>query len=208
MATPDVTKIQIGHGDIWVGGTAPAGGSDLTDPNAGTPSALNTAASLFTAPSSGGTYVGFTNGPANLAYRPTYYMVETEQAFAEVAVVPTGEEASLTFNAQEVTYLNLKNAYGQATTRVTVGPPASNAVFVGSKPTVSQQLAVLISRKRSGVGYFILSLYQSYSFAGATTNFERRAETRIPTELRCLADLTRPVGDQLFQLVEYPANPA
>lgn len=208
MATPNVQNIQIGHGDIWVGGTAPTPGDDLTDPTAGTPSALNTAATGYTGPTSGGTYVGFTNGPANLAYRPTYYMVETEQAFAEVAVVPTGEESTLSFNAQEVTLANLKVAYGQAVSRVVAGPPVANAIYVGSKPTVSTQLAVLISRKQSGTGYFIATIYRSYSFAGVTTNFERRAETRIPTELRALADLTRPEGDQLFQLVEYPANPA
>lgn len=208
MATPNVQNIQIGAMDLWMGGTPPAAGSDLTDPTAGTPSALNTAATGFANPSSLGTYVGFTNGPANVAYRPTYYMVDTEQAFAEVAVVPTGEESTLSFNAQEITYRNLKNAFGQATSLVVAGPPAANAIFVGSKPTVPTQLAVGISRKQSGVGYFILSIYRGYSFAGATINFERRAESRIPTEIRSLADLTRPVGDQLFQLVEYPANPA
>ena len=208
MPTPTVANIQIGHMDLWLGGTPPTGGSDLTDPTAGTPSAFNTAAVGYTAPTSGGTYVGFTNGPATLAYRPTYYMVETEQAFAEVAVVPTGEESTLSFNAQEITLNNLKAAYGQATSRVVAGPPAANGIYVGSKPTVATQLAVGISRKQSGTGYFILSIYRAYSFAGASVNFERRAESRIPTELRALADLTRPVGDQLFQLVEYPANPA
>jgi hypothetical protein len=162
----------------------------------------------FAAPTSGGTAVGFTNGPANLSYKPTYYMVETEQAFAEVAVVPTGEEATLRFTALEVTYANIANAYGQVTTRVTTpGPPASNAVLVGSKATVSTKLAVMMSRKRSGTGYYICTLYSAYSFAGAELPFVRREDTKIATELRALADLTRPVSDQLFQLVEYPANP-
>lgn len=208
MATPNVQNIKIGQMDLWVGGTAPTAGSDPTDPTAGTPSALNAAASGFANPTSLGTYVGFTNGPANLAYRPTYYMVETEQAFAEVAVVPTGEEASLTFNALEATYTNFKNAFGQVYTRVVVGPPAANAVYVGSRATVPTNVVAGISRKQSGVGYFIVTLYQGYSFAGATLNFERRADTKIPTELRTLADLSRPIGDQLFQLVEYAANPA
>lgn len=204
---PQVQNIHIGAGDIWVGGTAPAAGTDLTDPTAGTPSVLNTAASGFTAPTSGGTAIGFTNGPANLAYRPTFYMVETEQAFAEVDVVPTGEESTLSFNALEAVYTNFKNAFGQATSRVVAGPPAANAIYVGSKPVVPKNVVVLISRKKSAVGYFILTIYQGYSFSGATLNFERRADTKIPTEVRSLADLTRPVGDQLFQLVEYPANP-
>jgi hypothetical protein len=204
----NVQNIHIGQGEIWVGGTAPTAGTDLTDPNAGTPTVLNTMATGFTAPTSGGTYVGFTNGQANLSYKPTYYMVETEQAFAEVAIVPTGEEATLRFTALEITYANIANAYGQAVTRVTTpGPPISNAVMVGSKATVSTKVAVLCSRKRSGTGYYILTLYSAYSFAGAELPFVRREDTKIATELRCLADLTRPIGDQLFQLVEYTANP-
>lgn len=208
MATPNVQNIQMGAGNIWVGGTAPTAGTDPTDPTAGTPSALNAAAdSAFSGPTSGGTYVGFTNGASNMAYRPTYYMVETEQAFAEVAVVPTGEEATLSFTALELTYLNIKNAFGQVVTRVVAGPPAANVVYVGSRPTVPVNVVTLIARKKSLVGYFILTIYTGYSFSGATFNFERRADTKIPTEIRCLADLTRPEGDQLFQIVEYPANP-
>jgi hypothetical protein len=203
----NVQNIHIGQGEIWVGGTAPTGGTDLTDPNAGTPTALNTMATGFTGPTSGGTYVGFTNGAATFSYKPTFYLVETEQAFAEVAIVPTAEEASLKFTALEVTYTNLATVLGQVTTRVTVGPPASSAIFGGSKSVVPTKVAVLMSRKKSGIGYYILTLYSAYSFAGGDVPFARREDSKIATELRCLADLTRPVADQLFQFVDYPANP-
>lgn len=203
----NVQNIHIGQGEIWVGGTAPLGGSDLTDPNAGTPTALNSMLTGFTAPTSGGTYVGFTNGAATFSYKPTFYLVETEQAFAEVAIVPTNEEASLKFTALEVTYQNLATVYGQVVSRVTVGPPASNAIFGGSKSVVTTKPAVLMSRKKSGVGYYLLTLYNAYSFAGGDVPFARREDTKIATELRCLADITRPDADQMFQFVDYPANP-
>jgi hypothetical protein len=207
MPTPTVQNIHIGQGEIWVGGTAPTAGTDLTDPTAGTPSALNAMASGFTAPTSGGTYVGFTNGAATLTYKPTFYMVETEQAFAEVAIVPTGEEASLAFTVLELTYQNLKTAWGQVTSRVVTGPPVQNALYVGSKATVPVNVVAMMSRKRSGVGYYILTVYQGYSFEGSALPFVRREDTKVATTVRCLADLTRPLSDQLFQFVEYPANP-
>src|ERR1035437_7031349 len=97
----DVTKIHIGQGEIYFGGTAPAAGGDLTDP---TSSSVNSMLTGFTAPTSGGTYVGFTSGPATLTYKPTYYMVDTEQAFSEVVITPTAEECTLDFTMLEASY--------------------------------------------------------------------------------------------------------
>ena len=207
MAT-DVTKIHIGQGEIWLGGTPPTAGTDPNDPTGGTPSVLNSMTTNYAAPTSGGTYVGFTNGPATLTYRPTFYMVETEQTLGEVLATPTAEETTLAFTMLEATYLNFSNAFNQGTTRTVVGPPAQNAVYVGSKGTFSTKLLVMMSRKISGTGYYILTIYKAYSMEGATLNFERRAETRIAVTMKSLADTTRPIGDQLFQIVEYPANPA
>lgn len=207
MAATDVSKIHIGNGDIWTGGTAPAAGSDPTDPTAGTPSALNAMATGFTDPTSGGTYVGATQGPATLTYRPTFYQVETEQSYAPVITTPSTEEATLGFNALELTYANLHSAFGQTKTRVVGAGVLSNTNYVGGLRTVPVEVAVLLSRKRSGVGYWLTTFYQGYSREGSTLPHERRAETRLPVTIHGLALPTRPEGDQLFQIVDYPANP-
>lgn len=204
MATT-VTNIHIGQGEIWVGGTPPTAGSDPNDPTAGTPSALNSMTSNYAGPTSGGAYVGFTFAPATLTYKPTYYMVVTEQAFAEVVVIPTNEEANLAFTILEATYQNVATAWGQGTTITGSG---FQGVFVGSKLTLATQLFILMSRKRTGNGYFIASLYQGYSFDGAALGYERRVEQKLATNARGLADTTRPAGDQLFQLAFHDANPA
>jgi hypothetical protein len=200
MAT-DKTKVQIGQGDVWIGGTPPAAGIDLTDP---TTSALNSMVTGFTAPTSGGTAVGFTNGPTTLVYKPTYYLVESEQAFAEILVVPTAEEASVDLIMLEASYQNLKFAMGQATSHVASGV---NANHVGGKGAVTTQMLVVAARKTSLVGYYILSVYQVYSMDGVSLNFERRKEMANKVVMRALADTSRPVGDQLYQMAEYTANP-
>lgn len=205
MATADATKIHIGQGEIFLGGTAPAAGADLNDP---TSSSLNAATTAWE-PVSGGTYVGFTNGPATLTYRPTFYMVETEQAFSEVVTSPTAEETTLAFTALQSTAANIQAGFSQATTETNAGPtpPANSAIFVGSKTAFTTQVVSLISRKRTAAGYFILTIYKGYSAEGSALNFERRRETQVGITIRAQADLTRPVGDQLFQLVDYTANP-
>jgi hypothetical protein len=208
----NVSNIHLAPGDIWVTSdltAAPTGGVDLSDP---TSSDLMTFASGYSAPGTTASpawrYVGFTNGAATLAFRPTYYMVETEQAFAEVLVVPTAEEATLAFVMQEADYRNFAISMGQATTEVNAGAPVNTALFVGGKADVNLQVIAMLSRKRTGAGYFVATLYQAYSNDGSSINFERRAEARNPVTMRCLADTTRPVGDQLFQVVDYVADPA
>lgn len=193
--------VQIAQGDIWIGGTPPAAGIDLTDP---TTSALNTMQTGFTGPTSGGTAVGFTNGPSTFIFKPTYYLVESEQAFAEIMVVPTAEEATLDFIMLEASYFNLNRSMGRATSHIGAG---FNANHGGGLNTVSTFLLVLNARKTVQVGYYILSIYQSYSFDGVSLNFERRKEMVNKVMMRALADTNRPVGDQLYQLVEYTANP-
>lgn len=202
-----VSNIQLGAGEVWTGGTAPAAGSDPNDPTAGTPSVLNAMTTNFAAPVSGGTYVGATQAPATVTYRPTYYMVSIEQAMAEVVAVPTAEEASLAATLVEMSAPNIANAWGQATSR-TVVSPASQGLYVGSKSVLATKVVVLMARKRSGTGYYITTLYQAYSAEGATVDFNRRTESRLQMNLRALADVARPSGDQLFQLVAYDANPA
>lgn len=211
MPTINVPAVHIGQGDIWVTSdltAAPAKGVDLTDP---TSSSLMAMLTNYTGPSTTASpswrYGGATQGAATLMYRPTYYMVESEQAFSEIITTPTAEEATLGMTLLEADYRNLTLAMQQASSAVHAGAPVNNAIYVGGKASVPLNVVVLCSRKRSGVGYFLMTMYQAYSHDGVSLPFERRAETRIQLTLRALADATRPVGDQLFQLVEYAANP-
>src|SRR5688572_28998135 len=114
---PDVTKIHLSPGDMWVTSdltAAPTKGVDLNDPTTSSLMAMTTGFALpSTAANPAWRYVGFTNGPATLTYRPTYYMVETEQAFAEVITTPTAEEATLGFTLLESDYRNLSLGMSQ-----------------------------------------------------------------------------------------------
>lgn len=203
MASPTPNNVHIGQGDIWIGGVAPAAGSDPNDP---TTSAVNFMLAGATGPNSGGTYVGFTNGPASLTYKPTYYNVVTEQALSELLVVPISEEAHLEFIMLESSYGNIQNAMGQSTTKVNLAGVTYQANFVGSKSALRTNLLTMYSKKRiASLGYFICTMYIVYSMDGAVFNLERRKETQMKVILKSLADTSRPVGDQLYQYVEYNA---
>jgi len=205
MPTITPANIHLSPADIFTGGTAPAAGSDPNDPTAGTPSVFNSATTNFAGVTDGGTYRGATQGASTLTYRPTFYMVEIEQAMGEVVAVPTAEEATIAYTMVEVGYANIAQGFGQAATRTT---GTEQGVYVGSKSTLATLVTTLVSRKRSGTGYYIATLYASYSMEGGTFSAERRQEARLAVTMRCLADTSRPLGDQLFQLVAYDANPA
>lgn len=203
MASPTLAHVHIGQADLWVGGTPPAAGSDPNDP---TTSAVNSMVSGGANPTSAGTYVGFTSGPSTLTYKPTYYLVISEQALSEILVVPTAEEATLDFMMLELSYNNLQTGLGQSTTKVNLSGVTYQANFVGSKQAISTNLLVAYSRKRvASTGYYIASLYSVYTQDGVALNLERRKETQMKAIMKCLADTTRPYGDQLYQYVEYNA---
>lgn len=198
-------NIHVGRGEVWVGGTAPSGGSDLTDP---TSSQVNAMASGFTAPTSGGTYVGSTTAPTTIVYKPTYYAVSVEQTLADVAVIPTAEEATVDMTMAELSADNIKVAWSQASEATSV-TPAYKAVFVGGKTALTATPTVTVfSPKRTGIGYYITTVYQTYSMNGAPFSFDRKKETDLKVTLRSLAATGRPIGDQIFQVVAYDANPA
>jgi hypothetical protein len=153
----DASKIHIGPGDVWVTSdltAVPTSGADKTDP---TSSGLASMASGFTAPSMTANpswrNVGFTNGPATLTYRPTYYSVESEQAFAEIVTTPTAEEASLGFTMLEADYRNLAITMGQGTTHVVTGPPVQNAIHSarasGQAPATSSRRSIRATATRA-----------------------------------------------------------
>jgi hypothetical protein len=209
MAT-DVSKVHIGPGELYATSdltAAPTKGGTYTDP---TTSSIMTMTAGLALPATSANpawrHIGFTQGSATLTYRPTYYMVESEQAFGEILTVPTNEESTLAAIMLEADYRNLALAAGQATTEVNAGLPVNDALFVGGKQSVGLNVIVLCSRKRVA-GYFVLTLYQAYSSEGISLPFARREESRIPVTFRCVPDVTRPIGDQLFQLASYTVTP-
>lgn len=208
MATT-VARIKIGAGQVYVGGTAPTAGTDPNDPTAGTPSAAPTMNAGFTAPSTSGVDVGFTQGATTITYRTTYYGVATEQTMADVVTTPTAEEATAAFTMLEASYQNLMTAWQQGTSRVQNAGLSNQIaqVYVGSKSTLTPVVLAIASRHTGGVGYTMGVIYRAYSSEGSTFGFNRAEETRIPVTMRALADTTRPKGDQLFQVVDYDTGP-
>lgn len=199
------SNIHIGRGEVWFGGTPPAGGIDLTDP---TSSAVNYMETAFTGPHSGGTYGGATVAPATIVYKPTYYAVSVEQTLADVAVIPTAEETTVDLSLAELSAANIHTAWTQSTQKNQVSGTTYQAVFVGGKTALpSNPMVAIFSPRRTGVGYYIATVYETYSMDGAPFTFDRRKETFLKVMLRSLAAVDRPIGDQIFQVVAYDANP-
>lgn len=211
MPAIDVSKVHIGPGEVFFTSdltAAPTKGGNLADPTTSAILAMQTGYTLpSTSASPAWRYGGATQGAATLTYRPTYYTVQSEQAFADIITTPTSEEATLTFNLLETDYRNFIVGLQQGTAKVNASNPVNNTVYVGGRADVPLNVVAMYSRKRSGTGYFMLTLYQAYSAEGMAVAFNRREEMRLPITLRAIADASRPVGDQLFQLVDYAANP-
>lgn len=184
----DPTKIHIGMARIFLGVTAPASGTPptLTPHVDGVPTT--------------GTEVGYTQEAATFSYKQNKQEVEAEQSLNPVDVFVTNEEATLEFTAMEHTYNTLKTAFDNINT-VTDGV---KDLFYGGDAaglaSVTTQCVVLTSRIRTAPTKFIvLTLYKVYNISGFQIGFGRTSEAVYQIQLKALVDVSRSIGDRLFQ---------
>jgi hypothetical protein len=181
--------IQIGPARIWTGGTAPASGIPPTlqviDAN-GVPST--------------GTEAGYTTNPANFTYKQDKKPIIVEQSLNPVDVYVDTETCSLQFEAMERTYATLLLAFDNVNTVL----DANKQLFYGGDATALQSVfttcVVLTSRQRLATTLFeVLVIYKAYSMDGILLPYTRTKESTYKVTMTGLIDVTRVVGDRLFQ---------
>lgn len=171
-------------GNVFVGCTTPAD-QVIMDHVAGVPT--------------GGVDVGSTIGESTVEYRPTIATVDIEQAFGGVAPRLTAEACTLKFTAGESTNANIKTAMQQATSTSDGG---HNYLTAGGKTGVTGQTVAIISKQADTPQYNWVCVYNVVSMDGVSLSFKKSATRQIAITFTALADPTRSVGDQLFQVVE------
>lgn len=187
---PVIKKIHVGIGLVYLGGVAPTAGN------------YNSITSG--APTSGGQYIGSTLSAATLTYNAKYLMIEIEQAYSAVDAALESEDASLEFEMGETSADLMKTVLGQVTETTNSGAsPTNKLITAGGLNVVTPQVACMISPKRDGSGnYYITTLYKVIGAESFAMAMDKKKPSGYKIKLAALADITRPVGDQLFQQVE------
>lgn len=184
----DITRIEAGPLNLWVGTTLPTSGAPptLITHTAGVPGS--------------GTAIGLTEGDSVLEIKSEKKEIQAEQFYAPVEVFLTNQGAKMMFTAKEMTVIALKQALdgiGQTTT-------ATEDLFYfgagsGSFSIYKPSLFFSSRRRDNPAKYIIGMLYSVYSSKPLTLAFSRTKEATYAVELTALAVTTRTAGDCIGQ---------
>lgn len=206
MPTIVPEHIKIGPADIFYGVTPPAAFVPMTQVNG--------------APSSGD-YIGMTEGPAVFTYTPSYSMEDAEQELTPVEAFVIAEAGTLEFSMKEYEANKLMEAIqnGLLATNA-VSDPDTEAIHVGGRQETrngpagaGQQSIFLISPQVGLFGgsgaqlYSYLTLYRAINTGPFVASYDKKKGMLNKIVFTCLAEVTRPKGDKLFQLVREGSNP-
>lgn len=181
-------QITVAPARIWVGGTAPVTGQFVSVNSQGVPS-------------TGGTEVGFTNGPATVTVTGEVLEVMAEQALSAVRVLQTSEEATVNFTMKELGVQLIANILRDANYS-TVGQ--AKRVTGGGGQCIDPQVVTLVALDPCLAFYNVFVFYRAYLESDFAIPFAKAEETMIEVTLKGLSDTNRPTGDQLYQWVQVP----
>lgn len=151
---------------------------------------------------------GFTNAGYQFEYSPTMKAINVDEAMSPVAMLKTAESLKITGSLSEATLTNLNLAISGATfTDVAAGVGLAEIakLTVGGSVAFSFYAACFIGTNPFGFPR-ITHCYKVYSTAKINLAFKRDSEIMIPIEFSGLADTSRAIGDQLFEIIEKRAN--
>lgn len=193
----DALKTFINQGEVWAHVTAPSTGvgQQWLAGNPGTP--------VGTEAGGGALSLGITSGPATLEYKPTFAGVTIEQAYGDVAPRVTKEAVTLKFKCAEATYKRIRIALQTGTYNQT-GPVSGTYrhwLEVGGKTFFSTDCVALVSKVNdTPARYEWVTIYAAMSVDGIKLDWKRGETRMVEVTITGYADVTRPEGDQLFQL--------
>jgi hypothetical protein len=191
----DATKIHQGPGKLWLNVSVPNSGSRLIINSSGEPT--------------GGTplFAGATEGAATVVLTPKFEEISADQVGAPIDVVMTGEAESIEVTLKESDLAKLKNFIAHGTfavgtdTGLPAGAQAYEEVSFGGIVPIPKTSVAVISPRRDATGKHVVSqLYQAYQAEAIQLPFQRGKETTYKVKFEGLADVTRPVGDQVGKL--------
>lgn len=187
------TDLFIGAANIYVGGSAPATGS-------GTKMSFTSGV-----PSTGGTIVGLTGGPATFKLERTKKEIEVEQALSPVKVLAINELVTLEFSIKEIDFSKLQQYMtGTSLTVDSSSTPHTRFIAGGGSALVPTSVVTLVATDvtKSPTVYTGICLYQAYMSETFEIPFAKGTDTMVKVVMKALADTTRPIGDQTYQIVQ------
>lgn len=189
----DPNKIIMGAANIFIGGTVPASGSNIS---------VNTTTGV---PSNGGTNVGATDGPATFRLDSEIREITAEQALSPIKVRKTNEMAELEFTMKQIDFGVLKAFLdgSNISTNITANPK-THTITGGGNACVDARAVTLVARDNCGDTpyYLVICLYNAYMTGAFEMAIGKEEEAMVQVTLRGLEVLTRAEKDRTYMITQ------
>jgi hypothetical protein len=220
------TYIQVGPGVLWTGVRKPP--DDPTSTGVGVLAVSGYQSgpmdmrlygpALFTV---SGVMAGATIGDSTFSYKPTFVDIGIETSSALVEKVLNMESSTCAFSIAELTSENMVLAIPVGTNQIsndplnfipgTTTPQIQHTIKVGGLQLTAPQCIAFISPNRriaqnSGPFSYVYCAYNAVGVDGFDMPFSRGKETVFKLTFEAIADVTRTLGDQLFQFTARSAS--
>lgn len=167
-----------------------ASGPDLPSLTGGAVAALNGAATMFR-------HVGFTTGGITFSYEPSFGDIVVDQLLDSAKIFKDGMKVNVKTTLSEATLANLLLAWGAVSDSIAVANANGITIDIGGgdlgDEPVERGLAFVGPAPRDIAGLKRERVYHVRRALQVTTtahSLDRKSETSIPVEFRCLPDAT------------------
>lgn len=187
----DPTKIVMGPANIYIGGTVPASGSNIS---------VNTTTG---APSNGGTNVGATEGPTTFRVVPEIREVMAEQALSPVKVRKINEVVELELTMKEIDFGKLRAFLDGTNITTNIGAnPKTHTITGGGNACISSRVVTAVAKDSCSDYYLVVCLYDAYLTNGFEMPMGKAEESMVSVTLRGLEVLSRAEKDRTYMIVQ------
>jgi len=215
-ATELTIAIDAENLDGWIQGLEDVGVADYGDttPDSSLPQALyfyvvgvsDPDAVIKGAPDAlyvAGRYMGHSHGGLDLEHTIETDEVVTDQSLVPVRVVKSKEGFTISVPLAEVSLENIKDVWGLSATIEVLAGNRRLLTFGGDTALVNKEV-MLVLPSATGKKWAV-TFYRATVVAPGTMSWSKDDQVDLPLELTCLADTSRPVGDQVGRILEYAA---
>jgi hypothetical protein len=150
--------------------------------------------------------VGATEKGTDISYTPTIGDIKIDESAAPIGKLLTTEKCIISATLAEATLLNLQRSISASklTTVVAEADVAGTTVVDVGSGVLTYCMVGLEGIGPGGLPRFIIG-YKAMAAAAVKMAFARTTQTNIPIQFELLADTSKPLGEQLYKIVNIDA---
>ncbi len=149
-----------------------------------------------------GTSVGGINGGLSIQKATDVYEVYVDQLLTPIRLKPTKETFLVKTNLSESTLTNLRYAWNIPASKLTgTDGQVGGTLKIGVSTGVVEHTLEITGVAPNGITR-VIQIFRAVHLTASEFAFQQNKEVMFPVQFTCLADTTKPVGEELAVIVD------